>query len=179
MGIKFSPEELEKITDEIYSSGDSDVSAAADKLWSYIEYLEDEIEALKDTVDNQVRSGFMEELKKNIDKETKRRIWDEAFIDTHVEVVNTATEISKNVFLGKLILRYAEGVSEDELMKMLKQLNDMTSYDQKIESCEDDTPFEREFYERVDEIAEQRIRDAVYKGLFGEKKHQMIMPWNE
>lgn len=179
MGIKFSPEELEKITDEIYSSGDSDVSAAADKLWSYIEYLEDEIEALKDTVDNQVRSGFMEELKKNIDKETKRRIWDEAFIDTHVEVVNTATEISKNGFLGKLILRYAEGVSEDELMKMLKQLNDMTSYDQKIESCEDDTPFEREFYERVDEIAEKRIRDAVYKDVLGTKKNQMIMPWNE
>ncbi|WP_208967777.1 hypothetical protein [Dolosigranulum pigrum] len=52
MGIKFSPEELEKITDEIYSSGDSDVSAAADKLWSYIEYLEDEIEALKDIIND-------------------------------------------------------------------------------------------------------------------------------
>lgn len=52
MGIKFSPEELEKITDEIYSSGDSDVSAAADKLWSYIDYLEDEIEDLKDIIEN-------------------------------------------------------------------------------------------------------------------------------
>ncbi len=62
---------------------------------------------------------------------------------------------------------------------MLKQLNDMTSYDQKIESCEDDTPFEREFYERVDEIAEKRIRDAVYKEVLGTKKNQMIMPWNE
>lgn len=54
MGIKFSPEELEKITDEIYSSGDSDVSAAADKLWSYIDYLEDENKILKDIIDKGV-----------------------------------------------------------------------------------------------------------------------------
>ncbi|QDO92170.1 hypothetical protein [Dolosigranulum pigrum] len=179
MGTKRIADEAKEMIEKIEPYGSSEMIDYTNLLREYIDYLEDENKTLKDTVDNQVRSGFMEELKKNIDKETKRRIWDEAFIDTHVEVVNTATEISKNGFLRKLILRYAEGVSEDELMKMLKQLNDMTSYDQKIESCEDDTPFEREFYERVDEIAEKRIRDAVYKEVLGTKKHQMIKPWNE
>lgn len=179
MGAKFNPEELEKITDEIYSSGDSNVSAAADKLWSYIDYLEDENKTLKDIVDNQVRSGFMEELKKNIDEKIKRQIREESLIEAHIEVDNTATEVCKNGFLRKLILHYAEGVSEDELIKMLNKIKDMTSYNKKLELREDDKLFGREFYERVDEIAEQRIRDAVYKGLFGEKKHQMIKPWNE
>lgn len=179
MGTKRIADEVKEMREKFEPYGSSEMIDYTNLLREYIDYLEDENKTLKDTVDNQVRSGFMEELKKNIDKKIKRQIREESLIEAHIEVDNATTEVCKNGFLRKLILHYAEGVSEDELIKMLNKIKDMTSYNKKLELREDDKLFGREFYERVDEIAEKRIRDAVYKDLFGEKKHQMIKPWNE
>lgn len=172
-------DEVKEMREKFEPYGSSEMIDYTNLLREYIDYLEDENKTLKDTIDNQRRSEVMEELKKNIDKKIKRQIREESLIEAHIEVDNTATEVCENGFLRKLILHYAEGVSEDELIKMLNEIKDMTSYNKKLELREDDKLFGREFYERVDEIAEQRIRDELYKGLFGEKKHQMIKPWNE
>lgn len=179
MGTKRIADEVKEMREKFEPYGSSEMIDYTNLLREYIDYLEDENKTLKDTIDNQRRSEVMEELKKNIDKKIKCQIREESLIEAHIEVDNTATEVCKNGFLRKLILHYAEGVSEDELIKMLNKIKDMTSYNKKLELREDDKLFGREFYERVDEIAEQRIRDELYKGLFGEKKHQMIKPWNE
>lgn len=179
MGTKRIADEAKEMIEKIEPYGSSEMIDYTNLLREYIDYLEDENKTLKDTIDNQRRSEIMEELKKNIDKKIKRQIREESLIEAHIEVDNTATEVCKNGFLRKLILHYAEGVSEDELIKMLNKIKDMTSYNKKLELREDDKLFGREFYERVDEIAEKRIRDAVYKEVLGTKKNQMIMPWNE